>query len=170
MWGFRVSGLHRADGGRRGLRSPARVAGGHFGFAMVAASTPQLARPLCGNRKCDLRPQTPPPAVSGVCGQENKKSLPPLRCAISRRLKVNFFFVQRSTTPLGWWIGYPFIGPIRGGRRAGAPESVLANNCPSVNRVRPRAWARERIPGPPALPTPRLARQFHSIATNYVAI
>lgn len=54
------------QGGRRGLRSPARVAGELGWLNTVSASPPWLAHPLCGNRKCGLRPQTPPPAWSEV--------------------------------------------------------------------------------------------------------
>ena len=62
-----LAGSWLAHGGRRGPRSPARVAGGCIWWVGVTALTPWLARMRCGNRECGLRPRAPPPAwVSGL--------------------------------------------------------------------------------------------------------
>lgn len=50
-------GLPVAHGGWRGLRAPARVAGGPGGYSVFVASMPWLDHLLCRNRKCGLRPQ-----------------------------------------------------------------------------------------------------------------
>jgi hypothetical protein len=54
-------------GGRRGLRSPARVADGTARFADFVALSRSFSRLLCGNRKCGLRPQATPSAYSCDC-------------------------------------------------------------------------------------------------------
>lgn len=61
-----MEGPHLAQGGRRGSRSPARVAGELGLSATHIASTLELTRLLCGNRKCGLRPRTPPSSLGYV--------------------------------------------------------------------------------------------------------
>ncbi len=53
-------------------------------------------------------------------------------------------------TLFGWWIGCPGVGPIRGSHNGGLAAAVLRPKCWYARCACPRAWARERIPGPPA--------------------
>ncbi len=46
------------------------------------------------------------------------------------------------STPPGWRIGYPFIGPIRGCNRVVRPTPVLTHQRPHTHNSRPRAWAK----------------------------
>ena len=54
--------------------------------------------------------------------------------------------------PQGRWAGCPFVGPIRGCHRAGAHATTLTQQPMQPQKRRPRAWAREGIPGPPTPP------------------
>ena len=54
-----------AHGGRRGLRSPARLAGDWVGALALLREGGGRHR-FCGNRDCGLRPQAPPPALGGL--------------------------------------------------------------------------------------------------------
>ena len=54
--------------------------------------------------------------------------------------------------PPGWWIGRPGGGPIRRCHRVCVPIAVLMSRLRHASSVQRRAWARERMPGPPALP------------------
>ena len=56
------------------------------------------------------------------------------------------------TTHAGWWIGRPGVGPIRRCHRACVPITVLMSTSRCASSARRRAWARERMSGPPALP------------------
>jgi len=57
-------------------------------------------------------------------------------------------------THAGWWIGRPGVGPIRRCHRACVSITALMSTSRCASSARRRAWARERIPGPPALPHP----------------
>ncbi len=58
------------------------------------------------------------------------------------------------TTHAEWWIGRPGVGPIRRCHRACVPITVLMSTSRCASSARRRAWARERMSGPPTLPHP----------------
>ena len=99
--------------------------------------------------------------------KESNKTSNTRSCPLSPGHALSIRFVRTSdilcsrTTPLGRQTGYPFICPIRGCRKAGAPTKPLKNHCPQAQNLRPRAWARERVPGLPAPPTRWNETQAH---------
>ena len=98
-----------------------------------------------GNREWGLRPQTPPPTEMGVvvCVGTAKfigsVSAPEMPAVHAAPLALS-----------GWWFGCPGAGPIRACHRLGLPAAVLTSSQGPGNNGQARAWAGERIPGPPA--------------------
>ena len=69
-------------------------------------------------------------------------------------------------THAGWWIGRPGVGPIRRCHRACVSITALMSTSRCASSARRRAWARERMHGPPALPNmlaDRLLKACHSL-------
>ena len=153
-----------AHGGRHGRRSPARVAGGFGGLFTAAALTRWWVCRFCGNRKCDLRPPATPPALGARCWGAELGEKTYAKQGASPRGSWLFRYVfssARHHAPQGWWAGCPFVGPIRGCNRTGVPTHALTQHPMRTQNSRPRAWAREGIPGPPAQPNYRPRQKPH---------
>ena len=91
-----------------------------------------------------------------VLGRSIGERLQAKRAASPRGICIDsyVFCSAQHHAPQGRWAGCPFVGPIRGRRRTGAPTTSLTQLPMRANSLRPRAWAREGIPGPPAPPNP----------------
>ena len=102
-----------------------------FGCVAVAASMRCLAGCRVGNREWGLRPQTPPPTKMGMLAL--------------------WLFIPRQTRCWAGGLGVraqaPFALATETARRYGVDERI-----PVCQQLRARAWAGERIPGPPAPP------------------
>lgn len=140
------------------------LAGGRHLRANFSPLNGWLARLLCGNVEWSLRPQTPPPAFTAPMTGPRipecrvKKALPKkegtLRCNSQRGATKDWVqFAAYQTRHPGWWIGCPGVGPIRRCHIVGAAAARLTNPSRRTQSSRRRAWARERIAGPPASPT-----------------
>ncbi len=151
----------RAGGAACALRLT--LAGVCFWLARAAAVNRCRALPLCGNREWSLRSQAAPPTQGGACaGPRMQRQKAKANYSYSSAIKLCCELVTHSHHSLclsltahqsyvpGWWIGCPVVGPIRRCHRVKVPGTVLTSLRRHVNGRRRRAWARERIPGPPA--------------------
>ena len=118
-----------------------------------------------------------------LCGAKNakekgkgQKAKNKLSYSYSRTIQPGCEYTDYSHTSLclsltayhshvpGWWIGCPGVGPIRRCHRGKVPSTVLTSLRRQVSGRCRRAWARERIPGPPASPTKQA--QLHGTNTD----
>ena len=146
--GLRGSALRATGmvaGRRRYPRSPAHARGRPLRAATVAASTPGVPCPRQGNREWGLRPRAPPPP----CRHPRWPALTKASVVVGQVVRV-CDRRPHSRSPRRWQAG------------AGVDEE-----CEASLGGRPRAWAGERIPGPPArAPNEAVTRECRSRAAN----
>ena len=115
-------------GRRRYPRSPAHARGRPLRAATVSASTPGVPCPRQGDREWGLRPRAPPPP----CRHQRWPA------------------VMRASVLVGQVVRVCDRRPHSRSPRRWQDEVGVEEACEASLGGRPREWAGERIPGPPA--------------------